>query len=116
LNPAFTGSVIEGTQAQWFNPNAFALPQFGTYGTLGRGVYSGPALAAVDFSVFKNASITERASVQFRAEFFNIGNRVNLGTPNATVFSNGAISPSAGVITTLATTPRQIQFGLKLMF
>lgn len=116
LNPAFTGSVIEGTQSQWFNPNAFALPQFGTYGTLGRGVYSGAGLAEVDFSVFKNASITERASLQFRAEFFNIGNRVNLGTPNATVFSNGTINPSAGVITTLATTPRQIQFGLKLMF
>ena len=43
-------------------------------------------------------------------------NHVNLGTPNATVFSGASISPSAGLITTLATTPRQIQFGLKLMF
>ncbi len=116
LNPAFSGPVIQGTQTQWFNPSAFVLPAFGTYGDLGRGVYSGPGLAEVDFSVFKNTSITERATLQFRTEFFNIGNRVNLGTPNATVFSNGAISPSAGVITTLATTPRQIQFGLKLMF
>jgi carboxypeptidase family protein len=116
LNPAFTGSVIEGTQTQWFNPSAFVLPAFGTYGDLGRGVYNGPGLAEVDFSVFKNTLITERTTLQFRTEFFNIGNRVNLGTPNATVFSNGAISPSAGVITTLATTPRQIQFGLKLMF
>ena len=116
LNPAFTGPVIEGTQAQWFNPNAFILPPFGTYGNLGRGVYNGPGLAEVDFSVFKNTSITERTSLQFRAEFFNIGNRVNLGTPNATVFSNGAINPSAGTFTTLATTPRQLQFGLKLMF
>jgi hypothetical protein len=116
LNPAFSGPVIEGTQAQWFNPNAFVLPPFGTYGNLGRGVYNGPGLGEVDFSVFKTTSITERSSLQFRAEFFNLGNRINLGTPNATVFSNGAISPSAGVITTLATTPRQIQFGLKLMF
>jgi hypothetical protein len=53
---------------------------------------------------------------QFRAEFFNVMNRTNLGTPNATVFSSGAINASAGLITTTATTPRQIQFGLKLIF
>ena len=40
----------------------------------------------------------------------------NFGTPNATVFSSGAINASAGLITALATTPRQIQFGLKLIF
>jgi hypothetical protein len=66
--------------------------------------------------VFKNTAITERTTLQFRAEFFNILNHVNLGTPNATVFSGGAINASAGLITTLATTPRQIQFGLKLIF
>ncbi len=43
-------------------------------------------------------------------------NHTNFGTPNATVFSSGAYSPSAGVITTTATTSRQIQFGLKLIF
>ncbi|HTS47235.1 MAG TPA: carboxypeptidase regulatory-like domain-containing protein [Bryobacteraceae bacterium] len=116
LNPSFTGPVIEGQQLQWFNPNAFVLPPFGTWGNLGRGVYSGPGLGELDFSVFKNTRITERSALQFRTEFFNITNRVNLGTPSATVFSNGAISSSAGVITTLATSPRQIQFGLKLMF
>jgi hypothetical protein len=116
LNPAFTGPVIEGKQLQWFNPNAFVLPAFGTYGDLGRGVYTGPGLGELDFSVFKNTLITERSTLQFRTEFFNLTNRVNFGTPNATVFSNGAISSSAGVITTLATMPRQIQFGLKLIF
>jgi hypothetical protein len=73
-------------------------------------------LANLDLSVFKALPITERASLQFRAEFFNLLNRINLGTPNATVFSSGALNPSAGVITTLATNPRQIQFGLKLLF
>ena len=116
LNPAFTGPIIEGKQIQWFNPNAFVLPAYGTWGDLGRGVFTGPGLGELDFSVFKNTLITERATLQFRTEFFNLTNRVNLGTPNATVFSNGAISSSAGVITTLATTPRQIQFGLKLIF
>jgi hypothetical protein len=116
LNASFTGAVLLRQPARWYDPNAFTLPAAGTYGNLGRGTFSGPGLANVDLSVFKNTSITEQVSLQFRTEFFNLLNRTNLGTPNATVFSNGAINPSAGLITTLATTPRQIQLGLKLVF
>ena len=116
FNPSFSGPVILQQVNRWYDPNAFLLPAFGTYGNVGRGVFNGPGLADVDLSVFKNTSITERVALQFRTEFFNLLNRTNLGTPNATVFSNGAISSSAGVITSLATTPRQIQFGLKLVF
>ncbi len=116
LNPSFSGPIILGKQTQWFDPNAFVLPAPGTYGNLGRGVFEGPGLANFDFSVFKNTRIAERTSLQFRAEIFNILDRVNFGTPNAVVFSNGAISGSAGLITTLTTTARQVQFGLKLMF
>jgi hypothetical protein len=116
LNPAFSGPVILGHQSGWYNPNAFILPAFGTYGNLGRGVFTGPGLADLDVSLFKNTAVTEKASLQFRAEFFNVLNHVNLGTPNATVFSGANINAAAGLITTLATTPRQIQFGLKLIF
>jgi hypothetical protein len=116
LNPTFTGPVVLGNPNQWFNPKAFILPVAGTYGNLGRGVYSGPGLADVDASLFKTTAITERTNLQFRAEVFNVLNHTNFGTPNATVFSSGAYSPSAGVITTTATTSRQIQFGLKLIF
>jgi hypothetical protein len=116
LNPAFSGPVIEGNPNQWFNPGAFVLPTPGTYGNLGRGVFNGPGLADVDASLFKSTAITERTHLQFRAEVFNVLNHTNLGTPNATVFSNGAISPTAGLITATTTTSRQIQFGLKLIF
>jgi hypothetical protein len=116
LNPSFSGPVILGTQAQWFNPNAFIVPTAGTYGNLGRGTYTGPGLADVDMSVFKNTALSELVKLQFRAEFFNLLNRTNLGYPNATAFSGTSISASAGLITTLATTPRQLQFGLKLIF
>jgi hypothetical protein len=116
LNPAFSGPVVLGNVGQWFNPNAFVAPPFGTYGNLGRGVYTGPGLADVDASLFKTTSLSERASLQFRAEFFNVLNHPNLGPPNATVFSGANFNASAGLITTLATSPRQIQFGLKLMF
>jgi hypothetical protein len=116
LNPSFTGDVVLGKQSQWFDPNAFVVPAVGTWGNLGRGVYAGPGLVDVDLSVFKNVALSERFHLQFRSEFFNLLNRTNLGTPNATVFSGSSISPSAGLITTLATMPRQIQFGLKLIF
>jgi hypothetical protein len=116
LNPSFTGPVILGTPNQWYNPNAFILPAVGTYGNLGRGALTGPGLADLDLSLFKNTSITERTAIQFRAEFFNVLNHSNFGTPNPVVFSNGVISSSAGLITTTTTTSRQIQFGLKLIF
>jgi hypothetical protein len=116
LNPSFSGPIVLGQANQWFNPNAFILPSAGTYGSLGRGVFNGPGLADLDVSLFKTTAISERLRLQFRAEFFNVLNRVNLGTPNATVFSGGAVNASAGLITTLATTPRQIQFALKLFF
>jgi len=116
LNPSFTGPVVEGNPDQWFNPDAFILPTPGTYGNLGRGTYSGPGLANVDASLFKNTLIRENLNLQFRAEFFNLLNHVNFGTPNATVFSGSSISPSAGLISTTTTTSRQIQFGLKLLF
>lgn len=116
LNRSFSGPVILGTQSQWFNPKAFILPAVGTWGNVGRGVYNGPGLAEVDLSLFKNIELSDRITLQFRSEFFNLLNRINLGTPNATVFSGTSISPSAGLITTQATTPRQIQFGLKLIF
>ncbi len=51
-----------------------------------------------------------------RAEFFNVLNHANFASPNTTVFANGAVSASAGLITSTVTTSRQIQFGLKLIF
>ena len=116
VNPAFSGPVILGTQKQWFNPNAFVLPAPGTWGNLGRGTLSGPGMATVDFSLFKSTQFSERIGLQFRAEFFNIFNRSNFGTPTPIVFTGTAISPTAGAINSTATTSRQIQFGLKLMF
>lgn len=117
-NPAFNGNVILGGPNQYFNPNAFVLPPSGTYGNVGRDVLTGPGLAGLDFSVLKATALTERVRLQFRAEFFNLLNRANFGTPNAVVFSSASSTPSptAGVITSTTTTSRQIQFGLKLLF
>jgi hypothetical protein len=117
-NPAFAGSVIPGSPNRYFDPNAFVLPSTGTYGNVARDVLAGPGLAGLDFSVLKATSLGEKFRLQFRAEFFNILNRANFGTPNTVVFSSASSTPAttAGVITSTATTSRQIQFGLKLLF
>jgi len=117
-NPAFKGPVIEGGPNRYFNPNAFVIPATGTYGNVGRNVLVGPGLATTDLAVAKNTAISEKLHAQFRAEFFDIFNRANFGTPNAVVFSSAGSAPSgaAGVITATSTTSRQIQFGLKLFW
>ena len=103
---------------EYYNPNAFLVPASGTYGNVGRDVLAGPGMAELDFSTTKNTAIAEKLRLQFRAEFFNILNRANFGTPNPVVFSSATTTPSptAGVITATATTSRQIQFGLKLLW
>src|SRR6266446_3671814 len=115
-NPAFSGLVITGDPNRWFNPQAFLLPMAGTYGNAGRNQFLGPNLIDLDTLLFKRIRITERLNLQFRAEAFNVLNRANFGQPSIGVFSGTNISPSAGVITSTATTSRQLQFALKLSF
>ena len=117
-NPAFSGPVILGGPNEYFNPNAFIPPATGTYGNVGRDTLYGPGIAELDFSALKSVNVTERMHLQLRAEFFNVLNRANFGTPNTVVFTSATSgpSPTAGVITSTSTTSRQIQFGLKLLW
>jgi hypothetical protein len=118
VNPAFTGPVILGTPAQWFNPAAFLAPPSasGFYGNLGRDTLIGPGLATWDLSFLKDTPLRERLHLQFRAELFNLLNRANFNTPNAITFTPTGVSPTAGLITSTSTTSRQVQFGLKLLW
>ena len=115
INPNFSGAMIEGSPNQWFNPAAFLLPAAGTFGNAGRDILTAPGLFEWDASLFKNFHVGERATLQFRAEFFNALNHTNFGWPVITTFtSSGGVSPSAGLITSTLTTARQIQLALKL--
>ena len=126
LTPGFQGPLYAKTVKQWFNPAAFTAPYSGTFGNVGRDTLTGPGLSELDLALAKSTTIHERLRAQFRAEFFNVLNRANFTTPNAVVFSSGptpktptaavAQSSTAGVVSATATTSRQIQFGLKLLF
>ena len=82
----------------------------------------GPSLVNVDMSLFKNnyvKRISEQFNVQFRMEVFNILNHTNFNPPtsNSQIF-NGDGTPvgSAGLLDTTATTSRQIQFAVKVIW
>ncbi len=117
-NPDFHGSATIGNPSQWYNPNAFLPPpaNSGFYGNLGRDILIGPGLATWDFSTVKDTAIRERLTLQFRAELFNLLNRANFNTPNLIVFTPSGVSGTAGAITSTATTSRQVQFALKLLW
>jgi len=100
----------------------------GRLGTASRGLLRGPGLGTWNFSLVEDTAVPvlgEAGAIQFRAEFFNLLNRTNFGIPSGNVFAGtttdlGAYSESplssAGQITTTATTSRQIQFALRVIF
>jgi hypothetical protein len=118
VNPNFQGSAILGKPGQWFNPNAFLAPPAngGFFGNLKRDTLVGPGLATWDFSTVKDTSLHERLTLQFRAEIFNLLNRANFNTPNLIVFTPTGVSGTAGAISSTATTSRQVQFGVKVLW
>ena len=110
--------AVLGHPDGYFDPTAFVLQPAGTLGNLGRGALIGPNLRTFDLALVKNvrwSRLGESGRVQFRVEFFNLFNRVNLGTPISLV----AFSPSFGFIggeRPTVTDPRQIQLGLRISF
>jgi hypothetical protein len=136
-------TVNSGSIDNYINANCYALPMAspdiaascapfanasvpGTcrnlLGNSGRNTVVGPGIATFDFSLFKNnyiRKVSENFNIQFRAEFFNLFNRPNFGTPvdNSTMFdSKGNPVGDAGALNSLSTSARQIQFALKLIW
>jgi hypothetical protein len=116
---------------QWFNPDAFVEPDANTWGTVARNNIFGPGFSDVDFSVFKNTKINIHdfpVDAQFRAEMYNLFNRVNLASPSCNQLCNdyygvggfgttsstigsGNYSPGIG-----PGEPFNVQLALKLIF
>ena len=102
--------ITERNVDEYISSDSFVAAPRGTHGNLGRMTIRLPGLNTFDFSLFKTVAAGEGTDVQFRAEFFNFFNRVNLGTPSLTFDSS-----TFGRITS-ARSARQIQFGLKVTF
>ncbi|HKX31811.1 MAG TPA: carboxypeptidase regulatory-like domain-containing protein [Blastocatellia bacterium] len=76
---------ITGPCKDWLNPASYAVNPAGTFGNVGKGSARFPGFYAWDLGLSKNFSLTERWKLQFRAEFFNVFNRVNFLDDEGTV-------------------------------
>ena len=122
LNPAaFTTAPL--LYPALCNPNVTSGPppnsNFCTtnFGNVGRNVFRGPTQQNWDFSLIKNFNLTERQSLRFTTDFFNIWNHANFGNPAVTdVETIGTANSPFGKITSTVGTPRLIQFSLRYAF
>ena len=117
MTPASLGGGVRKAPQRYFDPTVMVLPTVGAYGNMGRNVIIGPGLINVDLALVKSTQISERFTLQFRAEAYNLFNNVNWIQPSTSSFqSNGAYSGNVGAITNTSTTGRQLQLALKLSF
>jgi hypothetical protein len=121
-----------GKFVQWLNPNAFATPAANTWGTIARNSIFGPGYSDFDLSVFKNTKFDVHdfpVNVQFRAEMYNLFNRVNLASPACTQLCNDYFGSGSGFGTTGSTIgsgnyspgigpgePFNVQLALKIIY
>jgi len=103
------------TLTAWFNTACFAPPPQWGFGDEARvdSTLRADGINNFDFAIFKRTTITERTSLEFRTEFFNLFNRVQFGLPGT-----GLGVGTFGVIssTNPGSNPRLIQFALKFIF
>jgi Carboxypeptidase regulatory-like domain/TonB dependent receptor len=139
--PGCTNPVNPGNPNNYIKLNCFAVPMAipsfaavctpfsavpgscsNLMGNAGRNTIVGPGIVNFDFSLFKNnyiKRISESFNAQFRAEFFNILNRADFGTPvhNSRLFDQGGNAVGgAGAVDQTSTPAREIQFALKLIW
>jgi Carboxypeptidase regulatory-like domain len=116
-NRQSSGELSNPVLTHWFDTSfntagaAWATPLQYTYGNGGRNILRGPHRSNFDGSIFKQARVTERMGIQFRAEFFNAFNHPQFDLPNATIGS-----AAAGLISSTVGSPRDIQLSLRLSF
>jgi hypothetical protein len=98
------------TLAQWFTTSCFAIPLLGHFGNEGRDNVYGPGSFNIDTSLTRNFVFREKIHIQFRGEAFNTDNHTNFGAPS------GAFGTSAFGTISSASSPRNLQFALKVNF
>lgn len=121
FGPGCESAVNPGNPLHYIKTQCFSFPTPATrLGDAGRNSLIGPGLSDFDLALFKNnpiRRISESFNIQFRAEFFNVLNHTNFSPPvanNSLYTANGQPLTTAGLITTTATSSRQLQFGLKI--
>jgi hypothetical protein len=106
-----TSAVVGGDCSSNAIPGLFELPAAGRLGELSQTPVSGPGRFLFDFNLVKRQRVRERFDVEFRWEVFNLFNNVNFALPQNNIFSS-----NFGQIAQSVSSPRLMQFALKLNF
>ena len=100
---------------RWFDTSVFSQPMAFTFGNTGRTLpdVRDHGTNNLDVGVLKNNRFGSegRINIQFRAELFNVLNRVRFGDPGLSLGS-----PQFGIINSQVNSPRLVQLALKLLF
>src|SRR3984957_8333571 len=99
------------------NPGLFSFPAFGGPGNLGRNHFVGPGYKNFDMVIAKNTKLSERFTVEFRSEYYNIFNHPTFQQHDTSLSEVSFGQSTAEVGRNDGTTgARQLQFGMKLHF
>jgi carboxypeptidase family protein/TonB-dependent receptor-like protein len=110
-DPRLGGKVDERLN-KYFDTSVYSQPAAFTFGNVGPTVnIRNDGVRSFDLSLFKQFAPTEKMRVQFRVEALNAFNTPRFGSPTTSVTSN-----TFGQITSQANSPRQLQFGLKILW
>ncbi len=115
--PNVTGDIYASDADQsidnWFNTANVTIPTDRTqpFGNAPRNAARGPATYTLDLGLHKQFALGDVRRLEFRVEAFNLFNTTNFGAP-----SGNRSSTNFGTIRSLATTPRQIQLGVRFAF
>jgi hypothetical protein len=96
--------------SEWFSTSSFAAPANGFFGNAGNGIITGPGLVTFDMALYKDFRLTERQTIQFRGELFNIFNHTNFNSVQTTFGTS-----NFGQVTS-ARDPRIVEFALRYHF
>ncbi len=111
VNQVLANPYGDRTLNNWLNAAAFALPAHGTLGNFRRNSVRGPGFWTVDAALSRVVSLGASRRVALRVEAFNLFNTFNWDLPDVNF-----VSPAFGRITSMAGTPRVMQFGVRYAF
>jgi len=134
--PGCNNQPVTHNVNDWVNLNCFVPSVYGSAGNFGRNVLLAPGYAETDIGVTKNTRLSERVTLTFKAEIFNIFNHPNFSVPAGSIINPGnncgptttvtntptCFAPTGAAITSLVGSgglpdvARQTQFSLKLVF
>lgn len=92
----------------------FQRPLLDQFGNLQRNSFTGPSYFNADMAVQKYFRVKDRVTAIFRVDAFNVFNHIAPGNPKVCI--DCSISSGAGAITSMANTPRQLQFALRVLY